>query len=296
MDEQEKPEILSDQLILGYYGPKVESGRMNSYEAAAYIIAFSDYIGIASRTIYGESVQLRTEIQGFRGQSFDIEFLLEIGGYAATLLSGAPFTINDLISLIKGSMKAWIHLGGNPPKSITHEENQIKIENQNGQITYINGDVYNIINDARAGKAVEDFIRKPLESDISGLHIFSKKTHETIRIEQKDAGAFVPLDMEKPLMEQEIKMGLIIESPTFKEGNKWKFFDGQNSFYADIEDEAFLERVNKGIERFGKGDRLIVRLRIRQVSTFDSLRMERTVIEVLDHEEGTSSSQNKLFF
>jgi hypothetical protein len=44
-----------------------------------------------------------------------------------------------------------------------------------------------------------------------------------------------------------------------------------------------LARVSKGVERFGKGDTLIVRLRIMQSSTLDSLTMERIVVKVIDH-------------
>jgi len=61
-------DFIEDQLVLEYYGPAVEMGRMNSYDVASYILAFSDYLGVASRTAYGERIELRTEIQGFRGR------------------------------------------------------------------------------------------------------------------------------------------------------------------------------------------------------------------------------------
>ena len=49
---------------------------------------------------------------------------------------------------------------------------------------------------------------------------------------------------------------LIIESPAFKEGNNWRFADGDISFTAEMLDKRFLQEVNEGL---GKGDVLVVK-------------------------------------
>lgn len=280
--------VIEDQLSLEYHGDPVETGRMNSYDVASYILAFSDFVGVASRTAYGEKIALRTEIQGFKQDSFDIVFALQIAGVAYTILMpSTPFSAKDFIGLIKDSIQAWLHLNGNPPKAVTlvpEKQNMFKIENQNGQINYFAADVINIITDSKAGKSVEQFIKKPLEGGLSSVSINSKSVDEVISVHDKDALCFVPVNIEKPLLESEMRMGLVIESPTFKEGNKWKFYDGQYSFYADIIDEGFLKKVDAGIERFGKGDRLIAVVRFTQSSGVGSLKMERTIVSVLEHE------------
>ncbi|MCX5803837.1 MAG: hypothetical protein NTU69_09970 [Proteobacteria bacterium] len=284
-------EMIEDQLSLEYHGVSVETGRMNSYDVASYILAFSDFMGIASRTAYGEKITLRTEIQGFKQDSFDIVFALQIAGVAYTILMPTtPFSIKDFIGLIKDSIQAWLHLNGSPPKAVTpvpDKQNIFQIENQNGQLNYFTADVINIITDSKAGKSVEQFIKKPLESGLSFIRINSKSLDEVVNIKEKDAPCFIPVNIEKPLLESEMKMSLLIESPTFKEGNKWKFFDGQNSFYADILDENFLKNVDSGIERFGKGDSLIAIVRFTQSSDVGSLKMERIIVNVLGHEVAT---------
>ena len=45
---------IEDQITLEYHGQPVELGRMNSYDVAGYIIAFSDFLGVISRKSYGE--------------------------------------------------------------------------------------------------------------------------------------------------------------------------------------------------------------------------------------------------
>lgn len=278
---------IEDQLTLEYRGPVVETGRMDAYDVAGYIIAFSDFLGTVSRRAYGEKIVIRTEIQGFRSGSFDIDFAFQIAGIAAGLfLSSTPASVKDFIELIRGSMKAWIHLRGEPPKAVAPvptRPNTMQIENQNGHIMYVAAEVVNIIGDQKAGKAVEHFIKKPLDAGVAAVCINSKVDAQVIEIPRDDASAFVPLAIEKPLLESEMRMGLLIESPTFKEGNKWRFFDGQSSFYADIIDEDFLRAVNSGTERFGKGDELIAMVRFTQTIAGTSLRMERSVIKVLEH-------------
>jgi hypothetical protein len=284
-------EMIEDQLSLEYHGMPVETGRMNSYDVASYILAFSDFIGVASRTAYGERITLKTEIQGFKQDSFDIVFALQIAGVDYTILMPTtPFSMKDFIGLVKDSIQAWLHLNGSPPKEIRPDpdkQNQFQIMNQNGQINYYNADVINIITNPKAGKSVEQFIKKPLESGLSSVRLNSNSLHEEVVIKEENAPCFIPVDITKPLLESEMKMGLLIESPTFKEGNKWRFFDGQNSFFADIIDDDFLKKVDAGVERFGKGDRLIVIMRFTQSSSIGSLKMERTIVKVLDHEIST---------
>lgn len=278
---------ISDLLSLEYHGPAVELGRMDSYQVAARIIAFSDFVGVVTTSAFGEKAELRTEIQGIRGESFDIDFYLLIGSFTVHAFSSQPFGIKEYFDLFKEAFKAWIHLKGLAPKNVTPQpDNSVKIENQDGQIIYVNNSVINIISNAKAGKAAEQFIGKPLEEGVSHLTIKSSTLKESTTIEKQDAEYFKPVDIKKPLMSTDVKMGLQIESPTFVEGNKWKFFDGQGGWHADIQDESFLSRVNQGIERFGKGDTLIAIVRLSQTTSISGLKMERSIIKVIDHVEG----------
>jgi len=287
--------IIRDMLSLEYYGPKVEEGRMSSYDTAAQIIAFSDFVGILSRVTFGEKIQLNTEIQGFRGDSFDIDFVYQIAVVTAALTAGAPLTPAALFSLLKDSIKAWIHLKGKPPKNIEYNNEQtiVSIENNHGSIAYFNNNVINVISDPRAGKAAEDFIKKPLEAGISALKIKSNQLSDVADIDDKDAPAFIPIDMDTPLIENTVKMSLEIVSPTFKEGNKWKFNDGSDTFLASIRDQDFLDKVDRREVRFGKGDRLAVDILYKQLSSAGKLKMEKEVIKVHSIEEATE--QNDLF-
>ena len=78
---------------------------------------------------------------------------------------------------------------------------------------------------------------------------------------------------------------LKIDSVVFKDGkNKWRFHDGEIAFSALIEDSIFLERINQG-ERFGKGDKLLVDLSVKQSTIEDAMKSERVIVRVKDHVE-----------
>lgn len=292
-------DVIDGQISLEYHGETIDLSGMNSYDVANYIIAFSNFAGVISKQAYGEKIKLDTSIRGFRGDSFDIDFILHVSGIAAGIFtSTSPLSINDFIELIKDSITAWIHLNGTAPKSINRTDindnhNVFQLENQNGQMLYVTDSVINVITSPRAGEAAEQFIKKPLESGLHSVKIRSPHINEPVVIDQVDAPSFIMIDMEKHISENIVKMGLLIESATFKEGNKWRFSDGQNSFFADIIDEDFLRRIDSGSERFGKGDMLIAEVRFTQSSSNGSLKMERAIIKVIDHQ--IFQKQDKLF-
>lgn len=285
---------IEDTLSLEYRGESVRSGRMDSYGVAANIMAFSDFMGVLSKTAYGERVEIQTEIQGFRGSSFDIDFGIRIGGIL-NLITGPNPTPGDLVSLFKDCISLWRHLEGSAPNEVQRDGNTdgIRIENHSGSVVYGSHSVVNVINNPTAGQAIQQFVGKPLQEGIDQVRINSTSCESIAQITRDEAPYFGPIDMETACYESESQIALIIESPTFKSGNKWRFSDGESSFHAHLSDEAFLARVDQGVERFGKGDILIVKILTRQTDSFGSLKTEKIITEVVDHK--TAPRQSELF-
>ena len=69
----------------------------------------------------------------------------------------------------------------------------------------------------------------------------------------------------------------------FKDDNKWRLHDGNNTISVSIEDQKFLSDVNENKISFSKGDILICRVRTKQWSTSVGLKTEYVVLEVIDH-------------
>lgn len=63
------------------------------------------------------------------------------------------------------------------------------------------------------------------------------------------------------------------------------FFDGVNPFWVIIEDEAFIQQVELGRVRFGKGDKLTCVMKTFQTrDSSGNLAAERIVKKVIHHE------------
>lgn len=85
-----------------------------------------------------------------------------------------------------------------------------------------------------------------------------------------------------------LRLVLQLESLVVNENNKWRFFDGQQSFHALIEDKSFLARVDAG-EPFRKGDVIVADVRISQQQSGWRLSAERVITRV--HDRRTRSSR-----
>ena len=99
---------------------------------------------------------------------------------------------------------------------------------------------------------------------------------------------------------------LQIENIAFEHG-KWKFSDGSNHFFANIEDKNFLSEVKKNQQLFGSTDTLKVNLRTKQyIYKSGNLKTENTIVKVLEYniggqqlklyiiDAGSSKIQNKI--
>lgn len=286
---QQEPRKDTVDVSLEYRGPGVKGGRMGGRLVAQEILGFCDFATLAGQIAYGRDVAVQPEVRGFRGKSFDIDFILGLLGPAATMLSMHPASPKEILVLIQESVALWKHLRGAKPRAtraVERNQNQIQVENNYGSIQVVNIETLHLLADPAASHAMQDFVVKPLEyGGVSSVDIVSRQIKGTIAsIASNEAAYFVPLEMDRPLLESVHDTGLIIDSPSFREGNKWRFFDGQASFTASIEDESFLRRVDDGSERFGKGDVLVVKMRVRQVRTAEGgLKAERSVMQVNEH-------------
>ena len=285
-------ETLQDSLLLEYQGGIVEEGRMDAYDVANHIVAFSDFLTVVSKHTYGDKAEIKTEIQGFKGNSFDIEFLFMVAGPVATILSATPLTASDMIDMVKQSFDALRHLAGKPPKSTKHAEgnaHMIEIENNNGVVQTFPGATINIIGDPTVGQSVENFVKGPLDGGVEHVAIRSKHYQQAAEVDQTDAESFVPVETERPLSDNEVNVAVVIESVSFKDGNKWKFDFGGQSIWAEMADDEFQARVDEG-ERFGKGDVLRVTMEIIQSAVLDKLKTEYRITNVLEHRYAAQQS------
>jgi len=210
-------------------------------------------------------------------------------GYAKTLVD----TVGGIYSLVK-------FLKGEKPKEIERVDNSVKIENNNGEVTFIDNRVYNIYNDnARVNNAItQEFKSLAADQNITALRIIGKDKKAIVTIPQEDF-AQIASGREEFISPNEkllTKIGILyIVSLSFERNANWTFIFEGNKFSAKIKDEVFTKLIDSG-EAFSKGDCLEAEFEIRQ--QFDetlntwlnkSLKVNRIIKHILRNE------QKKLF-
>lgn len=270
------------QLSLSYHGTAVDEGRLDLYSAAANMIAFSDFVTVAGKAVYGPNVEMKAEVGGFRAGSFvtDVYFQLVLPSMA--LLPAV--NIQEVVKTIKDSLDVWKHLKGSPPKAVEArgDGDNITVTNNNGDTIIVNRPSLTVVMSPESTDAVERFIGVALaQQGIDSLQIKSAKK-AIAKVVDSDALYYTSVTANVPVTDNEFDYALTIEAAAFKDGHKWRFSDGGASFFAEIVDTDFLARVDQG-EPFAKGDALRVRMRLEQSRQGQELTTIRTIVKVFDH-------------
>lgn len=275
---------MDSKVALRYVGPAVDAGSMNVYQVSANMIAFSQFVVQISKVTFGPDVETRAEVTGFERGSFVTRLAFSVAGASASIFSN--ISPHDIWTIFKEAMALWKHLRGSPPAKVENNSSQgVSVTNNNGQVIVVRTEALNVVMSDNGTEAVSQFVYKALEpAGMDRLEVLADG-HIVAEVPQSERGFFVGVAPSETVTDSTIRMALIIEAPVFKEGNKWRFSDGQSSFHAEIEDEVFLSSVNDG-ERFGKGDVLYADVRIAQEQTGMRLSATRTLVKVHDHRPG----------
>lgn len=274
---------MQELLTLKYEGEGVAEGEMDAYEVAAAVRGFSDFTRLIGATSYGEDAEIKTTIRGFREGSFEIDLVYSLlSSEFSGLVSSAIGSPGDFLKLIGDCFDLIKHLRGKPPRDTWRAEPGIvNVENNHGAVIQAKEVVINVVLDRKTGRAVQDFVKRPLARSADKIDILSKD--ETIATAGRDdSGFFVEIETSEKLVEHTAEVFLTIRTVVLEGDTRWRFHDGQRIVAATIEDQAFLQLVAKG-ERFGRGDTLRVRLRATQRRVDGQLKADYVIVEVLDH-------------
>ena len=271
---------METRIALRYSGPAVDSGLMDVYEASANMIAFSQFVVVAAKAAFGQTTEARAEVAGFGKGSFVTDLVFNVGGPSATLFTA--ISPEHLWLFVKEAFALWKHLKGAPPSHVEDNSQWAQVTKNSGQVLQVRTESLNIVLSEKGGEAVSQFVKKALERPGMDSVAIASATEEIGNVTQDEAKYFGSVTPSENITDVVVRMALVIEAPVFKDGNKWRFSDGQQSFYADIEDAEFLAKVNAG-ERFGKGDVLYADVRINQEQTGMKITASRTIVKVHDH-------------
>lgn len=282
-----------------YDGSALTSNEIDVKTLAPALLAIGDLLEAATFAMNGDKVKPQVSVRGsFKTGCFGIDFSLSTDwakgikdffasddatatANALAILKALGFVVSGgavgLIALIKwlnGRTITKVELGEHTAKIYT-ESDLIEVEKK----------VLALFQDLRTRKALEQSL-EPLQQE--GIDSFAVGNDYEIYMTLDKYG--LPL-MKAPdicdtlLIDDTRKMAFSIVSLAFKEDNTWRLHDGQATISALIDDAAFLERIDKSLISFSKGDVLICMVDVKQWQTETGTRTEYTVKQVLEHKQ-----------
>ncbi len=296
---------------IAYAGPALDNGEMDVRELAPALLAFADLVEAANIAIGGErKIRVMLNEDSIRKGSFDITMLLDYSLIDQAKLFVSAADANGLSSLM--TILGWGETAYVAEKGICVIKNGIfslikKIANRKvtgiehsgkeevtltlsdgTKITVTDG-ILKVFLDVRSREDIEKIVN-PVGNE--GIDRFELRNPERPndqnpieKIEKSDVPNFAapPADETEetfpktPEQELTVKITLL----NFARGQKWKLTDGNNTFWARIEDEEFLDKVEKG-QNFANGDMLRIRYYTQQSIKNGNLSSDYVVTKVLE--------------
>lgn len=281
-------------LKIAFDGPLIHNGTMDVRDLAPALLAIGDLCEEANRVLNGNRIKATILVHSdFKRGSFEVnlDLVQSLISQIKSLLSGDDATAAaNLLTFITfgttgvaGLFQLIKKLKGRRPKSVKIIENgNVRLEIDNEEIETTK-EVVSLYRDLSVRKAASNIV-KPLENKGIEKIEFKSSNNQIETITSDDAAYFIAPDPEEEqIIHEERKSAFTIISISFKDGNKWRLHDGQNSILATISDEKFINSVNSNERVFAKGDILVCRVLMEQWRVLEGLRTEYTILEVIEH-------------
>lgn len=281
-----------------YDGDALSTHEMDVRDLAPALLALSDLL----EEINGDTVKVTVNVKGsFKTGCFHIDFsvvqniLTQLVGLlngenivaVATIMQLTGFSGKDgyiglvqFIRWLKGrTIKKIEKIGDNKSKVIVDNDS---IEVEENLIT--------AVTNVKVRQSLEVIITNPLSrSGIDSFKVVSDNdTSHPLEINKEEKDLYIaPKAKDEQIDDQVLEKNLQAIGISFVDGNKWRFSDGNSSFFAEVRDNGFIEKIQSNLVTFAKHDILKVKLRQKQYLTDTGIKTEYEVLEVLDHRRAT---------
>lgn len=293
---------------MGFDGPAVETNEIGVKELAPALLSLADAIEEANRLINGNRARIAVNIKATREGSFLVDLVANQDILAQAVGLFDSHGINAIVNAKE--LLGLLGLGGGGGYlGVTHfikwlrgrKLRNVKVlKDGSTTITTEDGDeviiskhwVIELFRSIKIRKDIEATIRKPLlTGGIEKVYFRTDEGESTVNKNEADWFS-APEGEDTKLGTNEYKATLQFVDINFTEGGKWRFTDGDSTFFAEMLDQDFLLRVNSNIEVFAKGDLLTVQMRTHQfLNQSGRLVSQHEIIRVLEHKSAAIQAE-----
>ena len=296
-----------ERFHLVYDGPALQEHQMDVRALAPALLSVGNLVERANEIFNGDRAKVSVNVNAsFKTGCFgiDLETAQSLWGKVHDLVTSQPvvtvMALCGLIGIAKNTTLGVIGvirwIGG---RAITRvqplSDGTVKLY-INDEMLVVEERVLQLVQDYKIRKAIEGMIEEPLTHEgIDSVSVMPKRGDAPIMHVERDEAAYfhAPSPEDEVLDRQEYETNLQVTNVAFQETNKWRFTEGGggNTFYAEVRDIPFLERVQLNQEHFAKDDIIRARVRREQKATVQGLRAEYVILEVLEHRSASPKVQ-----
>ncbi len=271
----------------------VYEGQTESVSASALLTSLLNFVSLIE--------EVKSELPQFRDKKLHIHinraergsFIVELQAVLSVIdqikqIFGVD-NIKDLLLITFALLLIKRHLRGEPPSKVEENGKSVVIYNVNGNYITVPVEAYRLAIKSESIDRLMEEIVEPLaeEPGVKGIEI-STGEDERLTFDREEFGYLME---DNPLLAEDIQtitktnQLLVIVKVVFEPNRKWEFVYEGNKISAYLKDKEFFVKIDKG-ERFGKGDKLLVDLEIKQVLDKELgvyLNEDYTIIKVHNH-------------
>lgn len=294
---------------IAYDGEALQDGAMDVNDLAPALIEFGKLVQRINVVVGNkQSIKVMLKADNIKRGSFDISLdlvtdlleeakifiglaegngldaVMRILGYGVTIGTAGTVGYKGIIGLIQAVRNR------KPVEHHRDENNNICLVFEDNISFVLTENMYNAYKDIQIRQHIEKVIEPLNKSGVNSFEIRNPNDLNDKNPEVKvtaDETIYFKSPSVDSVKKQENSytqvLILKIVAVVFDENQKWRFSDGESTFWAKIEDEIFWNKVESREVVFGKGDQLKAECYTVQVLTADgNLTNTRTIKKVVD--------------
>lgn len=299
---------------IGFDGPSVENGEIDVADLAPALLALGELFSAANQALNKDRAEAKLRIRATEKGSFvallslDVSFVADLLDMVAANPDRVTAADQLLDLLIKGGgaiaggtvglFGALRFLRGKRPDKTEKNENGTTSITVGPTTIVVDQRTVVLLEDYRTREATEKFVGTALNAKGINKVSFDEEPDGTpdLVLTKDDISAVKvpePEDDEKTETTTTREALLKIVSAQFAEGYLWRFSDGTNTFTASMEDQDFLNRLDRSEVVLSKNDTLRCEIEETQTLAGSKLKTDAKILEVKEHISG--ARQLKLF-